>query len=117
MELWSDLVPRTAHNFACLCTGEKGAAKAFGSPPLHFKGSFAHRIVPGKLIQAGDFTLGDGRGGESIYGCKFDDESFEGRAGSHCSKGLLSMANSGRRAGAGGEAHSPHLSLLQARGV
>ena len=96
VELYADVVPRTAENFRCLCTGEKGKCAAFGSPPLHFKGNVAHRIVPGNILQAGDITSGDGKGGESIYGRKFDDESFERRAGKHRCKGLLSMANSGR---------------------
>lgn len=96
VELYADVVPRTSENFRCLCTGERGTCSTFGSPPLHFKGSVSHRIVPGNILQAGDITMGDGRGGESIYGRKFDDESFGGRAGKHTSKGLLSMANSGR---------------------
>ena len=96
IELWADVVPRTAENFRCLCTGERGACAAFGAPPLHFKGNVAHRIVPGQILQAGDITSGDGKGGESIYGRKFDDESFGGRAGRHRAKGLLSMANSGK---------------------
>ena len=96
IELWADVVPRTAENFRCLCTGEKGASQAFGGPPLCFKGSPIHRIVPGQILQGGDITRGDGRGGESIFGSKFADESFEGKAGRHTAKGLLSMANSGR---------------------
>merc|ERR1711957_877801 len=38
---------------------------------------------------------GSGRGGESIYGAKFADESFKGKAGKHTGGGCLSMANSG----------------------
>jgi ankyrin repeat protein/cyclophilin family peptidyl-prolyl cis-trans isomerase/FKBP-type peptidyl-prolyl cis-trans isomerase len=94
IELFADAVPRTADNFRALCTGEAGACKFhFGNPPLHLKGSRMHRIVPGQIVQGGDITYGDGRGGESIYGKTFEDESF---AIPHDRKGLLSMANSGR---------------------
>ena len=93
IELWAHRTPKTAENFRCLCTGERGRSNAFGAPPLHFKGSVVHRIVPGQVFQGGDFTRGDGRGGESIYGPKFADEDLSGR---HDKKGLLSMANAGR---------------------
>ena len=102
VELYDDTVPMTARNFRILCAGTyeewakahhlsdtAGAQTWFFSfnktvVPFTYAMSVVHRVIPGFMLQAGDFTQGNGRGGLSIYkDGKFKDESFAGKAGRH----------------------------------
>jgi len=94
IELFGKVVPRTAQNFYQLC--DRNAVAAPGTD-ASLSGSYVgapfHRVIPNFMIQGGDFTRGDGRGGKSIYGNKFEDENFQL---THTGPGILSMANSGK---------------------
>lgn len=78
--LFSHIVPKTCKNFMTLCETKK-----YNNSPFH-------RIIKDFMIQGGDYTNGNGTGGVSIYGEKFEDENF---AIPHDRPYLLSMANAG----------------------
>ncbi|ARF09529.1 cyclophilin type peptidyl-prolyl cis-trans isomerase [Indivirus ILV1] len=80
IELYQNIVPKTVNNFIQLIKTNK------------YNGCNIHRIIPGFMIQTGDFTKGNGSGGYSIYGKYFEDENFEL---DHDQPGVLSMANCG----------------------
>lgn len=95
MEMFDDKVPKTCENFRGLATGhgmdsgDSGDGRVFKP----YMGTIFHRVIPGFMAQGGDYENGDGTGGASIWGGKFEDENFTG--GKHVGKGILSMANAG----------------------
>lgn len=80
IELFHELAPKTVANFVGLA--EKG----------YYNGIIFHRVIDGFMIQGGDPT-GTGRGGESLWGGKFEDEFNTNLR--HTVPGILSMANAG----------------------
>lgn len=80
LELYDQTVPKTVRNFTELLQRQSRG----------YRGSIFHRIIAGFMAQGGDFTKGDGTGGESIYGPTFADENF---VHGHNQAGMLSMAN------------------------
>lgn len=86
LELFCDKVPKTCENFMKHCISG------------YYTGTRFHRSIKNFMIQGGDplsrtGTGKAGRGGNSIWGKKFEDEfkpNFK-----HSGRGMLSMANSG----------------------
>ena len=88
--LYGNDCPKTVKNFIELT---KGTTKSNNGKLLSYKGSKFHRIIPGFMAQGGDFEYGNGTGGQSIYGRRFEDENFKFK---HKGLGVVSMANSGQ---------------------
>jgi cyclophilin family peptidyl-prolyl cis-trans isomerase len=93
MGLFGDIAPKAIENFVALSKCDRGKAK-FTGKDLCYKGSKIHRVIPNFMFQGGDFTHGDGTGGESIWGGVFEDESFQVK---HNRRYMLSMANTGKK--------------------
>merc|ERR1712216_537873 len=79
-ELYINEAPRACRNFEQLCARK------------YYDGTIFHRVIKGFMAQGGDPT-GTGKGGQSIYGGKFQDEISPTLK--HCGAGILSMANAG----------------------
>jgi len=95
-ELYNDKCPKTCQNFIALCQAP-GKAKRGGSVAT-YRGTLFHRIIPQFMIQGGDFTSFDGKGGHAHPSTNdgkptFNDECFDI---SHDQAGILSMANKGK---------------------
>ena len=69
MELFADVVPKTAENFRQFCTGEHKK----NNLPVGYKSAIFHRIIKGFMVQGGDIINSDGTGRCSIYGDSFND--------------------------------------------
>jgi cyclophilin family peptidyl-prolyl cis-trans isomerase len=84
--------PLAFYNFRALATHEHPGLGASGFQ-LSYRRSPIHAIARGQYLEGGDITLGDGRGGDSIFGTQgFKDEPYGLRL-RHDAAGLLCMAN------------------------
>ncbi|KAF6017791.1 PPIL3 [Bugula neritina] len=80
LELFCENCPKTCENFLALCASD------------YYNGCLFHRNIQGFMVQTGDPT-GTGKGGECIWGGKFEDELRD--ILKHNTRGVVSMANSG----------------------
>ncbi|XXG77109.1 hypothetical protein AAC387_Pa08g1334 [Persea americana] len=80
MRLYPEECPKTVENFTTHCRNG------------YFDNLIFHRVIKGFMIQTGD-PLGDGTGGQSIWGREFEDEFHKSLR--HDRPFTLSMANAG----------------------
>ena len=80
IELFEKETPKTVENFVGLANKN------------YYDGVIFHRVIDGFMIQGGDPT-GTGRGGESFWGKKFNDEIVKDLV--FDKEGILAMANAG----------------------
>lgn len=81
IEVFCESVPRTAENFLALCASH------------YYDGSPIHRNIKSFMVQMGAPKSAKPKGGESIWGGKFEDELRP--ALKHNARGVVSMANNG----------------------
>ncbi|KAL9416439.1 hypothetical protein AB3S75_039602 [Citrus x aurantiifolia] len=80
MKLYPEECPKTVENFTTHCRNE------------YYNNLIFHRVIKGFMIQTGD-PLGDGTGGQSIWGREFEDEFHKSLR--HDRPFTVSMANAG----------------------
>ncbi|KAF2879761.1 hypothetical protein ILUMI_26404 [Ignelater luminosus] len=80
IELFCESCPKTCENFLALCASD------------YYNGCLFHRNIKGFIVQTGD-PGGIGKGGNSIWNRRFEDEFKEDIK--HTARGILSMANNG----------------------
>ncbi|CAH8283507.1 unnamed protein product [Eruca vesicaria subsp. sativa] len=80
IKLYSEECPKTVENFTTLCRNG------------YYHNQLFHRVIKGFMVQTGD-PLGDGTGGHSIWGGKFEDEFHKSLR--HDRPFTVSMANAG----------------------
>lgn len=80
LELFCEQCPKSCENFLALCASD------------YYNGCVFHRNIKGFMLQTGDPT-GTGKGGNSIWGDKFEDELTDTLK--HNVRGVVSMANNG----------------------
>ncbi|OQV22303.1 Peptidyl-prolyl cis-trans isomerase-like 3 [Hypsibius exemplaris] len=100
LELFCEECPKACQNFLALCASG------------YYDEAIFHRVIKGFMAQTGDPT-GTGKGGNSIWGRKFEDEIRDDLR--HNKRGTLAMANNGPNTNASqfylALAPQPHLDL------